>query len=240
MELHQLPQNLTATRDSLHQLAYFVLSPARFRRTGRMGLVPTPGGFGTPQMDGRVIRIKGAALVDEAGSSMATAELTTLGAALEFVGEPFEEKWFDGFGDELASRPLDWPLDLDREAASFIGELFAFGERVLHTFSEVAPGGITEIWLWPEHFDLATEAGAEERGAKASYGVSPGDHAHDEPYFYVSAWGEIDRADGFWNDSAFNGASLAYRDVVSSGDPVDAVIRFFLAGFEKLNAGFTP
>lgn len=235
MDLSRLPENLTATRDSLHQLAYFVLAPARFRRTGRMGLATAPGGFGTPPMDGRVIRLKGDELVDERGSVLVTSPVSTIGEALEFIDEPFEEKWFDGFGDELAPQPLDRPLGLDREAALFVGELFAFGERVLHGFSEVVPGGITEIWLWPEHFDLATEAGADERGTKASYGVSPGDHAHEEPYFYVSAWGEIDRAVGFWNDGAFNGASRSYREVMSSDDPVDAVVQFFLEGFEKLN-----
>jgi hypothetical protein len=142
MSLPELPPNLTATRHSLHQLAYFVLSPARYRRTGRMGLVTAPGGFGTPPMDGRVIRVKGDVLVDERGSNLATSTISTIATALEFLDEPFEEKWFDGFGDELSPEPLDRALDLDREAALFVGELFAFGERVLDGFAEVV--GITE------------------------------------------------------------------------------------------------
>ena len=35
--------------------------------------------------------------------------------------------------------------------------------------------------LWPEHFDIAIELG------EATYGVSPGDDAHTEPYAYVSS-----------------------------------------------------
>jgi len=64
MTLPSIPDALVPTRDSLHQVAYFVLAPARYRRTGRMGLVPTPGGFGTPPLDGRVLRVEGREVAD--------------------------------------------------------------------------------------------------------------------------------------------------------------------------------
>ena len=105
----------------------------------------------------------------------------------------------------------------------------------IQSFAGVVPGGITETWIWPEHFDIATEAGNEERGGKASFGASPGDQAHDEPYFYVSAWGEIDRDEPFWNDEAFNGASLDYVRVQEEADPLASVVEFFMTGFALLN-----
>ncbi|HLV89962.1 MAG: hypothetical protein J5I28_11740 [Acidimicrobiales bacterium] len=230
-----IPPDLVSTRDALHQIAYFVLAPARFRRTGRMGLVPTRGGFGTPSLDGRTLRVDGDQLVDERPEGVASVRITTMGDAVSFFDEPYVVDWFDDFGDKLPPYPLDRDLGVSVDAARFVGEIFALGARAIEGFAAVVPGGITETWIWPEHFDIATEAGDEMTGGKASFGASPGDHAHDEPYFYVSAWGEIDRAETFWNDEAFNGASLAYRDVMVVDDPVGRVVDFFMEGFRLLN-----
>ena len=38
----------------------------------------------------------------------------------------------------------------------------------------------SEIHLWPEHFDIAFE------DQEVTYGGSPGDENHDEPYLYVA------------------------------------------------------
>ena len=235
MTLPPIPTALVPTRDTLHQVAYFVLSPARHRRTGRMGLVPIPGGFGTPPLDGRVVGVREGRLVDEGPDADRSAPLTTLADAAAFFGEPYEENWFDGFGDPLPPFPADRELFVSPEAAWFIGEMFDLGARVIDAFAWEVPGGITETWIWPEHFDIATEAGDEVSGGKASFGLSPGDGPHDDPYFYVSAWGEIDRGDPFWNDDAFNGASLAYAAVRPTEDPVGRVVEFFMEGFRRLN-----
>ena len=60
----------------------------------------------------------------------------------------------------------------------------------------------SEANLWPEHFDLAIEAGSEKDGSRANYGFSPGDAEHEEPYLYVGPWsgkasGELWQAKGF-------------------------------------------
>ena len=58
-DLKEIPADLVESRDALHQLAFFAVSPARYRAIGRMGLQPTPGGFGTPQFEGQVARVEG-------------------------------------------------------------------------------------------------------------------------------------------------------------------------------------
>ena len=88
--------------------------------------------------------------------------------------------------------------------------------------------------LWPEHFDTAVEMGSYDLGRRASYGASPGDAAHPEPYLYVAAWGEIDRSDGYWNDENFNGASLSYQDLLAAGDQRETAMAFFRQGFDRL------
>ena len=46
--MFDLDATLVPTRLGLHALAEHVLSAARHATTGRIGLVPSPGGFATP------------------------------------------------------------------------------------------------------------------------------------------------------------------------------------------------
>ncbi len=238
MTLPQVPSGLANTRDRLHQLAYFVLAPARYRATGRMGLQATPGGFGTPEYEGRVVRVEEVSLVQESGEEVWTEPITSISRATEFLGVPYEVDWFTGFRDALPPVDPDLDLMLDVPGAGFVASWFDFGFDVLATLRAQAGSDdeATEPQLWPEHFDAAIEMGSEDRGLRASYGASPGDHAHDEPYIYVSSWGTIDRTNRYWNDSAFNGASLDYRTILASDDPAALAIDFMLRGHQIIHS----
>ncbi len=94
------------------------------------------------------------------------------------------------------------PLDVDAAAAARLAAFFAFAQRVLETLHAEATDP-SEIHLWPEHFDVAFDAG------EVNYGASPGDEHHDEPYLYVGPWtapapGEL------WNAAGFPGAELTW------------------------------
>ena len=41
------PARLAATRDGLHRVAEHILAAARYAASGRIGLIPSPGGFRT-------------------------------------------------------------------------------------------------------------------------------------------------------------------------------------------------
>ena len=73
------------------------------------------------------------------------------------------------------------------------------------------------------------------RQSAATYGLSPGDHSHDEPYIYVAAWGDVDRSDPFWNETSLNGATLSFRDLFSTGDHYGAAAAFLKGGYARLN-----
>jgi hypothetical protein len=114
------------------------------------------------------------------------------------------------------------PLDVDAAAAARLAAFFAFAQRVLETLHAEADDP-SEIHLWPEHFDVAFDAGA------VNYGASPGDAHHDEPYLYVGPWtppapGEL------WNAAGFPGAELRW--------PVDeeTALAFFRARRDALAA----
>lgn len=225
-----------ATRHHLHQIAFFAVSPARQSSVGRMGLRPTPGGFGTPEFDGRVARVEGATLVHEQGGNVATRHITTIRDAAVFFGGEYREVWFEGFHDPPVADDPDAPVEVVPEDTHLIGAWFAFGFGLLDELRRRASDGddATEPQIWPEHFDAANEIGSADAGRRASYGFSPGDPNHPDPYVYVAAWGEIDRADGYWNDMAFNGASLSHRELVDSDDPASTAMRFLETGYERL------
>jgi hypothetical protein len=62
--LEELPAGYAATRGTLHTIAETVVSPARERSNGKIGLRYTRDGFGTPFFgDRRQVRVEGAELV---------------------------------------------------------------------------------------------------------------------------------------------------------------------------------
>jgi hypothetical protein len=119
------------------------------------------------------------------------------------------------------------PLDgVDPEAAARLADWYAFGAAIL---AEIADGTATPIRLWPEHFDLAIEMGAE----RANYGFSPGDDRHPEPYAYVGPWtAEVDG--DLWNATGFRGAELTYSELLAAVDQRATAIAFFTTRKEAL------
>lgn len=239
MRLPPLPEGFSTTRDALHQVAFFALAPARYRAEGRMGLEATPGGFGTPEYEGSIARVEGEMLVFEKNGVIATQIISTVRQAARFFGQDYVVDWFPDFHDPLDPFDPDTRLRVDDAAGRVLGQWFHFGFEVLGELGD--RGGPesepSEVQLWPEHFDPATELGSESEGKRASYGASPGDADHAEPYIYVAPWGEVERADPYWNDDAFEGASLSYSDLMRSSHPVDRAVDFLYEGYRLIQMG---
>jgi len=76
------------------------------------------------------------------------------------------------------------------------------------------------------------DLGDEAAGRRASYGGSPGDASHAEPYLYVAPW--TARTGQFWADAAFGGASLSYAALLEADDQRAAALAFLRRGREEL------
>src|SRR5258705_7187673 len=183
--LEPLPDSFDAVRDGMHALAEHVLAPARYRVDGHIGLVPTPGGFGTPTFgDGERVRVDGVELVHERPGTSTRIRITTLGDAAAFVGIPL--------GAPADVYPpatpcvADAPLAADPEGALALAAWIAFADSLLaelrQTYAAHEP---TLATLWPEHFDLACELGQAEAGTRANYRASPRGAVIPPPYLYV-------------------------------------------------------
>ncbi|WCB92932.1 hypothetical protein DSM104299_01632 [Baekduia alba] len=216
---------LVAMRRSLHALAEGVVSPLRVQATGNeIALQVRPEGFGTPDLPGGGwVGTAGTQLVRVGADGDAKAiAITSLRAAARFVGL-----------DEAAAAALpDDTLEVHAGAALILADVWANGDEALRGLLDGASPADepAPINLWPEHFDIATELGAGE--TRATYGISPGDDDHTEPYAYVAPWtapAETGSAT-FWNAHGFTGAERPAEDA-------DEILAFFRAARELLTAG---
>lgn len=234
--LRPLSAGYVRTRECLHQLAYFVLAPRRFDVTGRMGLRYTGRGFGSPffGLDEQV-RVEGSVLVQQRDGGVRWTALTTIGDARRFLGVPPDDLWYEGFRDPLDPLGGSTPLEVDDDSCLALGDWFGFATLVLERMRRT-PGAedVTRIQIWPEHFDAAVDIGSGRKGQRATYGASPGDAEHPEPYLYVTPRTPVDRGDPYWNADAFNGAHLPYRRLLDSPDPVAAALHFLEEGHRRL------
>ena len=229
--LGPLPAGWAATRQALHRLAVYVLSPARRRVNGKLGLRFTAGGLGTPFFGaGEQVRLAGSAIVRQRGASAEGVELTTLAAAAGFaLGGPPDLDWAEGF-DVPAPGDVDEPLAVDAAAAALLGDWTGFAWSVLEEVrADEASAEPGRVQLWPEHFDAAFDC--LPRAGRVTLGASPGDAAVPEPYLYVLPW-DFDAAPAStrWNAGHFSGALLAYGDLAGRADQRAAALDFLRAG----------
>jgi hypothetical protein len=230
------PDVLATTRHSLHAVGEHVLGAALFKGRHRIGLRQFTGGFATQNYlhirDGAAVErramVVGTDLVvrdDDlnGGTIEERAPITTLAAAAALVDVEPGLTGDCGYTPEPMP-PVDQELPVDADAAAFLAELTAVGYAALVIltahFVEAAP---SEIQLWPEHFDLATDFG------EVNYGLSPGDEGHPWPYAYVGPWSPPPQG-GFWNEPF--GAAMSFESVPT----VDEVLTFFGDGHRHAQA----
>jgi hypothetical protein len=217
--LKPLPAGFSQTCEALHRLAEEIIKVAREHTSGDFSLIATPGGFGTPVFgpDDAQVRVEGAELIVRKGSDEKRARITSLRAAAELCGD-------------LVPGDLDIDereLGVDEACSRALGDWYGFGEVVLDRLRQEAAfdDEATEATLWPEHFDIAIELGAQDAGRRANYGFSPGDANHGEPYLYVGPWtpqpvGEL------WNGKGFSGAELDHSKLLAAADQTAAAFDF--------------
>ena len=201
--LEPLPATFSETRVTLHKVAEAVVAPAR-KPENEISLRYTRGGFGTPffEQDGLDCQVR-------------------VGH-----GELIRQR-----GTEETTEPL--PPEVDPVAASALGDFYGFACSVLEQLrADESDGDPSLVLLWPEHFDIAIEAGSEPDGTRATYGISPGDADHPEPYAYVAPWTAPAETgpSTFWNADGFTGGERP-------ADDPDEIAAFFRAADDRLRAG---
>lgn len=218
--LSPLPDRFAGTVASLHRVAEELVASSR-KPDNEIALEATPGGFGTPpfEFEGAVhrVRVEGTELVHAEDGRERRAPLTSLASAASVVAELLP----------AGSSPDETPLVISPAASRALAEWYAFGAEVLGRLgATVAPEDEAgPAILWPEHFDIAIELGPEAAGARGTYGFSPGDEEHPQPYAYVGPWTTQPRGE-VWNARGFDGAELGYAELLAADDQVAAAMDF--------------
>lgn len=107
--------------------------------------------------------------------------------------------------------------------------------------SELNPGP-SSVRCWPHHFDIATyvslATGDPETAKGIGVGMSPGDEAYTQPYFYINPWPHLDPAGlpdapppGHWHIQGFVGAIATGEEVLSTEDTEKALSSFLKNAF---------
>lgn len=241
----ELPESFPSTRDALHRVAAHVLARRRHAYTGRFGLRPAPGGFGTPAFgdDLEVARTSGRYLVTERADIANRAPLTTLAAAAALAGVDLAVEFSVGTDTPPVGDP-DAPLGIDDAAARLLGRWYGFGlevvDELVATESLVTASSVPQVW--PEHFDLGCFVtvggdGGLDAGVRANVGASPGDSYEPAPYLYVGPWGDDRPGDpAYWN--APFGAVLPFAALapLAPADQHRAAVAFLRTGATHLAA----
>jgi hypothetical protein len=198
--LKPLLDTFADTREALHRVAEELVAPAR-KPHNEIALRQTPGGFGTPEFEfeGRrmQVRVEGDELVLAGDGS----ERRTRLASIADGARSSDPGCF-----RTAFPRIDARSGSTRSPRARLADFYAFDAEFLERFRSALPphAAPSSINLWPEHFDIATEAGSEEAGLRANYGASPGDEDHQGPYVYVGPWtAEVEGA--LWNARGFRG-----------------------------------
>jgi hypothetical protein len=145
-----------------------------------------------------------------------------------FGTPPFPDGgWVRVHGTDLVTRGADGaetstPIEgVDAAHSARLAAFYAFIWGVLETLRAEAVSP-SEIHLWPEHFDVAFD------DREVTYGGSPGDENHEEPYLYVGPWTKPEPAPE-WNAVGFDGAEAPWTDEA-------AALAFFRGRRDALHA----
>ena len=248
MPLPTLDDSFGHTRDELRRIATHVLARALRAETGRIGLRPTPGGFGTPEFgsDRRRLRVADGLLVAESGGSPSNRTVPIDGASLadlaELVGVHLTDDEHSVGHDTPPLGDVRATIHVDAVAARALAAWYDLSARALDravaTMTTAAQP--TRAQLWPEHFDVGLDVAFDPSAPterRANLGGSPGDDGapppSNHPYLYVGPWTDDRPGDPSWWNAPF-GATLAYPELAAADDPIEVGATFFRDGFERL------
>jgi hypothetical protein len=222
-----------ATRSALHLVAAHIVARRRAAVTGRFGLRPTPGGFGTPMFgDEEVLRVDGDSLVrerrvdDRAVTSVISLSGATLTSLAMFADVDVTTPFSVGRDTPEIADP-ETPLEVSARDAAVAAGWYELGALAIdQVLVRLGAGGDPSVaQIWPEHFDLGIDVAAGE--TRANLGASPGDGYSPAPYLYVGPL-TADRPgdDAYWNASF---GALRTIDDIPDAEAADEFFAYGLA-----------
>lgn len=144
---------------------------------------------------------------------------------------------------EMPEHPVSTGGRFSRTLSSPLAELgrhFANADLCLKALAATDTRA-TSVAVWPHHFDMGgifiLDADKPfEEAPQIGFGMSPGDAAIQEPYYYITPWPLPEgpppnfAAPGRWETQAFNGILLLSSELIELGiDAQEKALRSFLS-----------
>jgi hypothetical protein len=122
-----------------------------------------------------------------------------------------------------------------------IGRYFDNANNILNAIKSTLPE-TGDIRCWPHHFDIATLITIDkdkpvQEARSLGIGLSPGDSAYKESYFYITPWPYPDLKSnlpvllaGKWHTEGWVGAVLLASEIISQNNQSKTVSDFIISG----------
>lgn len=181
---------------------------------------------------------------------------------LQDISKKQATDWLDAQLSKAGAKPsasIPLPYELPPDAASIdsftdtgnedgLSTLSAWYDLAHRVLSEFAEGqralqpGPSDVRCWPHHFDIATyvslEPGDPETAKGIGVGMSPGDEAYNQPYFYINPWPHLSKqslphlpAPGHWHTQGFVGAIATAEQILNLPDVPTGLSEFIETAF---------
>ncbi len=124
--------------------------------------------------------------------------------------------------------------------ASDIFRYYSIFDMVLKEFKGTLAQETSPVQLWPHHMDIAFTCYTES-GLLLTCGFLPGDESIEEPYFYITAYPEIDDTSSvtlggkaYWHTVDWQGIIYKYSDLLESESPREELLRHLGSSFDQI------
>jgi Family of unknown function (DUF5996) len=212
-----------------------------------------PQGFRTtpiPNDDGNTFEISLNLISHSAKISSSTGNVRSI---------PLKDRSISAFSNELLSvlETLNIKPDIelekfqdnselayDKNIASDIFRSYSLIDILFKTFKGTITYETSPVQLWPHHMDIAFTCypGPENKKIEQiGFGYLTGDETVQEPYFYVTAYPEIEDIsdialikDAYWNPDGWQGVVLKYGDLIKTNNPSETLMTHLQNTFDQI------
>lgn len=211
-------------------------------RTGPLGLRTTP----IPSPDGHTFEL----LLDLVSHSALVTTSQGYTWTLPIEGQPLKA-FTESVLNELWKLGIKPEIDMEKfqdgtertynfQAASDLFRFYSIFDMALKEFKGTLSQETSPVQLWPHHMDIAFACFAES-GLLITCGFLPGDGSIEEPYFYITAYPEIDdtsaitlEGGAYWHTVDWQGIIYKYGDLKGYDSPREELLRHLGSVFDQI------
>jgi len=135
-------------------------------------------------------------------------------------------------------------LIYDQNTASDIFRSYSAVDMIFKTFKGTLKQETSPVQLWPHHMDIAFvcyPGDGNKKIEQIGFGYLTGDETIEEPYFYITAYPELENTseikldnNAYWLTEAWQGVVLKYKDLIKTDNPAETLINHLQNTYDQI------